>query len=96
MPNFKFFIFLVTFLSLSNCQSPGKKYVAEGPYKQGVPSKCLEERKTGKCKAIFKVYGFSSLTGQCVEYVYGGCEGTANRFETKIECEAECVDTSML
>lgn len=90
-------ILFITILSVSlACQSSSSKYVAKGPYTKDVPAKCLEERKIGKCKALFKVYGFSSVTGQCVEYVYGGCEGTANRFETKIECEAECVDLSRL
>ena len=96
MPSFKFVLFIAIFLITVSCQSSSSKYVPEGPYTKDVPAKCLEERKTGKCKALFKVYGFSSVTGQCVEYVYGGCEGTANRFETKIECEAECVDLSRL
>lgn len=28
--------------------------------------------------------------GQCEQIVYGGCDGTANLFESKAECEAAC------
>ena len=29
-------------------------------------------------------------TGLCEQFVYGGCDGNANNFATREECEATC------
>lgn len=28
---------------------------------------------------------------ECVEFIYGGCAGNSNNFETKEDCEQKCV-----
>ena len=40
-------------------------------------------------KAFFETYLFSE--GGCIAYIYGGCRGTANLFDTKEKCEAKCL-----
>jgi hypothetical protein len=45
---------------------------------------------TGSCQAYFPSFGFSTTTGNCVPFVYGGCGGNDNRFATLVECEAAC------
>ena len=40
-------------------------------------------------KAFSETYLFSE--GGCIAYIYGGCRGTANLFDTKEECEAKCL-----
>ena len=43
----------------------------------------------GPCKAFFKNFGFQN--GECTEFIYGGCQGNANRFTTLEECEEVCL-----
>jgi len=35
-------------------------------------------------------FAYNKSTGQCEQFVYGGCLGNANRFGTKAECDAVC------
>ena len=37
-----------------------------------------------------KKWTYDSKVGSCVEYIYGGCFGTKNLFNTKEECEGRC------
>ena len=30
-------------------------------------------------------------TPKCVEFIYGGCQGNGNRFDSKIDCEMTCM-----
>jgi len=51
---------------------------------------CELPLETGPCNALFYNYGFDASVGHCVRFVYGGCSGNENRFETLGECEAGC------
>ena len=33
---------------------------------------------------------YSPSDGKCVQYIYGGCSGTKNLFDTESECRAAC------
>ncbi|VDM26369.1 unnamed protein product, partial [Hydatigera taeniaeformis] len=52
---------------------------------------CSLPLESGPCMAYFKVWGFNSATGQCENFVYGGCGGNGNRFDEKEECERVCI-----
>ena len=58
--------------------------------KLNLPGKCLQPRTAGRCKARFSVFGFDPLKGKCVQYFYGGCEGSENRFDTLEDCNQAC------
>jgi len=49
-------------------------------------------RETGSCYEYVMRYSYVDETGQCEAFYYGGCEGSDNRFETREECEAECIE----
>ncbi|EUB57904.1 Kunitz-type serine protease inhibitor BmTI-A [Echinococcus granulosus] len=53
---------------------------------QSDPCRMLIE--LGLCLAYFPSWGYEQSTGQCVEFIYGGCQGNLNRFYSKEECEA--------
>ena len=36
------------------------------------------------------MYYFNTESGQCEQFVYGGCEGNANRFSSMEECQGMC------
>uniref|UniRef100_A0A8C3Y0F2 BPTI/Kunitz inhibitor domain-containing protein n=1 Tax=Catharus ustulatus TaxID=91951 RepID=A0A8C3Y0F2_CATUS len=42
-----------------------------------LPSVC------GNCKALFRRFFFNASSQQCEEFIYGGCGGNRNNFETK-------------
>ncbi|MFO7177432.1 MAG: BPTI/Kunitz domain-containing protein [Pseudomonadota bacterium] len=44
----------------------------------------------GPCEAAFPRFAFSTEKGQCVPFVYGGCGGNENNFESLEDCEAVC------
>jgi hypothetical protein len=52
---------------------------------------CLLPPESGTCEAYFVRYAFDASTGVCDPFVYGGCGGNANNFDTPAECYAACV-----
>ncbi|KAB0362242.1 hypothetical protein FD754_006398, partial [Muntiacus muntjak] len=63
---------------------------AELPPLKLVHSFCAMRADDGPCKAILKRFFFNIHTQQCEEFIYGGCEGNQNRFETLEECKQKC------
>ncbi|KAK6733877.1 hypothetical protein RB195_017565 [Necator americanus] len=57
----------------------------------GLSEICSLKLDPGKCRASHKRYGFDKKEGKCVVFIYGGCGGNNNNFETKEACEKECV-----
>nr|CUU99114.1 hypothetical transcript [Hymenolepis microstoma] len=53
-------------------------------------SVCQLELDAGPCRGKIVRYGFHRQKGHCIEFIYGGCQGNANNFESISVCEAEC------
>jgi len=53
-------------------------------------SVCELPAKPGLCEAYFKRWFFNFKKNTCDEFVYGGCDGNANNFKTKKDCEGAC------
>lgn len=51
---------------------------------------CQLPKLTGDCKAGKLRFYFDSNAGECVQFLYGGCDGNKNNFLTRKECEIEC------
>nr|P00994.1 RecName: Full=Isoinhibitor K [Helix pomatia] len=58
---------------------------------QGRPSFCNLPAETGPCKASFRQYYYNSKSGGCQQFIYGGCRGNQNRFDTTQQCQGVCV-----
>ena len=60
----------------------------------GCPSICADPcdlpPETGKCRAYLPRYHHNATSGQCEQFIYGGCGGNQNRFNTQHECETAC------
>ena len=48
---------------------------------------------TGPCEAYIPSWFYNKDSKRCEEFIYGGCFGNQNRFETKEACEERCVAT---
>ena len=53
-------------------------------------NECNLPKAAGLCLAYFPSYFYNTHTGECESFVYGGCQGNANRFESRTECEQNC------
>jgi hypothetical protein len=53
---------------------------------------CGLPAEPGPCRASKEYFYFNTTTNQCQTFIYGGCDGTANRFATKEQCSEYCED----
>ncbi|XP_055974549.1 tissue factor pathway inhibitor 2-like [Sorex fumeus] len=51
---------------------------------------CLLPQDEGPCRALIPSYYYDRNTQNCSLFMYGGCEGNANNFETFEECTEAC------
>lgn len=49
-----------------------------------------EPKVVGPCEAATPSWSFIKESGKCERFLYGGCEGTANRFDTEADCKETC------
>ena len=54
------------------------------------PDTCELPPVTGRCKAAFRRWFHNSISGQCEQFIYGGCGGNENNFMTLEECQQQC------
>uniref|UniRef100_A0AC34R1F0 Spondin-1 n=1 Tax=Panagrolaimus sp. JU765 TaxID=591449 RepID=A0AC34R1F0_9BILA len=52
---------------------------------------CQEEKQEGQCKGTFPRYWFNNETQVCERFIYTGCKGNRNQFETEEECKSFCI-----
>ncbi|CDW51747.1 Kunitz protease inhibitor [Trichuris trichiura] len=57
------------------------------------PTVCTLTAEAGPCNAYIPRWAYNFLLGRCYMFVYGGCGGNANNFETQSECEKVCNST---
>ncbi|KAK4288694.1 hypothetical protein Pmani_038287 [Petrolisthes manimaculis] len=57
------------------------------------PSQCLLSKDVGPCQNFHPRYYYNSETGQCEYFLYGGCLGNSNNFQTLQDCQTACNTT---
>ena len=51
---------------------------------------CSLPKVEGLCKGFIPQWFYNSDRGRCEQFVYGGCGGNANKFNTKAACLMRC------
>lgn len=47
---------------------------------------------TGLCRGYFPRYFYNANSGKCEQFVYGGCGGNSNNFNSLFQCQQSCID----
>nr|SPP68599.1 TFPI-like multiple Kunitz-type protease inhibitor 2K3 [Colubraria reticulata] len=83
------------------CKGNDNKFLSEEECREACPwltrslttateDVCQLPAVTGDCKGAFPMYFYSSESGQCEKFIYGGCGGNGNKFNTVEECQSAC------
>uniref|UniRef100_A0A8C7YZY4 Amyloid-beta A4 protein n=1 Tax=Oryzias sinensis TaxID=183150 RepID=A0A8C7YZY4_9TELE len=51
---------------------------------------CWADAETGPCRALLPRWFFDREEGRCVQFIYGGCGGNRNNFESEEYCMSVC------
>ena len=51
---------------------------------------CLLPKSPGDCRGYIPSLYFDSASGKCESFVYTGCKGNANRFDSEHKCRDIC------
>ena len=54
------------------------------------PRFCYLPAKAGNCEAAISMWYYNCATCACEKFIYGGCGGNRNRFETERACRMRC------
>lgn len=55
---------------------------------------CWASAETGPCRAMLPRWYFDREEGRCVQFIYGGCGGNRNNFESEVYCLSVCSSVS--
>ncbi|XP_023447864.2 eppin [Dasypus novemcinctus] len=51
---------------------------------------CKMPKNAGPCMAYFRRWWYDKGNDTCFSFIYGGCQGNNNNFQSKAICEATC------
>ncbi|XP_050665935.1 papilin-like [Leptidea sinapis] len=51
---------------------------------------CKQPIEQGSCAGSYLRWGFNPETRKCSQFIWGGCEGNANRFNSEAACMMQC------
>uniref|UniRef100_A0A8V5HBM2 Uncharacterized protein n=1 Tax=Melopsittacus undulatus TaxID=13146 RepID=A0A8V5HBM2_MELUD len=55
---------------------------------------CLQPMDEGSCQHYTLLWYYHAEANACRPFLFGGCQGNSNRFETKRRCEQQCRDSA--
>ncbi|XP_028178593.1 kunitz-like toxin PcKuz3 [Ostrinia nubilalis] len=57
---------------------------------RGQEKNCNDPMEPGLCYGNNDRFYFDTSSGACTQFVYGGCGGNGNNYETLEECQDKC------
>lgn len=60
-----------------------------------LPDECKHPPSEGPCKAAFPRWYYNMVKRKCKEFLYGGCDGNANNFQTEAACKSFCMQQNI-
>ncbi|XP_077521930.1 isoinhibitor K-like isoform X2 [Amblyomma americanum] len=57
---------------------------------KSTPGYCKRPAETGPCRARIPKWGYEQKSGLCKYFIYGGCGGNKNRFDSEKDCLGTC------
>ncbi|XP_055295187.1 BPTI/Kunitz domain-containing protein-like [Sitodiplosis mosellana] len=57
---------------------------------------CALPSEAGPCRAEITTYFHNAATDKCETFLFGGCGGNQNKFDTEAECQEFCKDIKYL
>lgn len=54
---------------------------------------CFLPLDHGPCTETLAKWYYDSREGVCKQFIYGGCQGNMNRYESEVECQQRCGNT---
>ena len=80
-----------TFL-YGGCGGNANNFLTAGECERACPPLpvCDQPKEVGPCDAAIPRWWYDSSRGTCVAFLYGGCGGNENNFESRAACEAAC------
>ncbi|XP_068702973.1 inter-alpha-trypsin inhibitor-like [Montipora foliosa] len=82
------FVCLFSFLIICIVKSEEEKEEFQGELEG---KNCSAKVQPGPCMGYFPRWFFNTTSKKCHKFIYGGCRGNGNNFESKDECKAECI-----
>ncbi|KRY08194.1 Mitochondrial inner membrane protein OXA1L, partial [Trichinella patagoniensis] len=79
------------FISRIECERRCRKFSS---YSQAGDN-CLLDVNPGLCKNVQLRWYFNKKKGTCESFIYGGCGGNGNNFQTEEECQNQCLNTNL-
>ena len=56
------------------------------------PARCGLPKEEGSCGNYSIKWYYDVAYGDCSRFWYGGCDGNENRFDSREECQGECIE----
>jgi len=79
--------------SWGGCGGNANNFVLEPDCRRACTDVCGLPADTGPCLAVVPRWFFDDRSGRCERFVWGGCGGNGNNFETWEDCAARCPST---
>jgi len=81
--------------SNGGCGGNGNKFDSKSECEgRCIKDKCALPKEEGPCGLELPRWYYESQTKQCLQFVYGGCQGNLNNFENEKECSESCLKES--
>ncbi|XP_062033220.1 kunitz-type protease inhibitor 2 isoform X2 [Lepus europaeus] len=56
---------------------------------------CRASQEVGRCRASIPRWWYNATAGSCQQFVYGGCEGNDNNYQSEEECLERCAGVTV-